>query len=359
VTDVALGSWHTCAVDEAGTPWCWGRNNSGQLGQGTAGSNSSSSLPLRVTGDLEARSVAAGEEHSCVVLTDGTLRCWGDNGGGQVGDDSRIDRPFPTAVQTGLSFSTVRAAGDATCALATGGSVHCWGDNNLGYLGVNAPDRYVTTPQAITGGRSFLDLASSGSLSHHCGITNGGTYCWGYNGQGQVGDGTTSARTTPTLVEGGRSFTQVTTGWRHSCGVTADNTAFCWGYNQRGQLGNGLTTTSTGATRVPGPVVTQLRFKQVAAGDSHSCGLAMDDRLYCWGYNIRGQVGDGTTATRTTPVAVDVDETFTRVVAREDQTCAIATDGTLYCWGANTYGQLGFPPINGATTRPVPVARAP
>jgi len=186
--------------------------------------------------------------------------------------------------------------------------------------------------------------------SHTCAVTTGGTYCWGYGGNGQLGDGagTFTSDSVARLVSGGLTFTQVAMGENHSCGLTSTGAAYCWGYNGYGQLGNNSTTNSD----VPVAVSGGLTFASITAGRSHTCGR-VGTGLYCWGLDGQGQLGDDATiANKLVPTAVAGALTWTAVTAGGNHTCGL-TGGNAYCWGYDAYGQLGN---DAATTnQPTPV----
>jgi alpha-tubulin suppressor-like RCC1 family protein len=207
----------------------------------------------------------------------------------------------------------------------------------------------------VPGEFTFAQL--SAGYGHECGVTPAGAaYCWGVNFSGELGAGTNNSALFPTLVLGGLTFAQVSAGQYRTCGVTTAGAAYCWGQNFAGQLGDGTTTDRTS----PVPVLGEFTFAQVSVGPVglHNCGVTTVGAAYCWGWNALGQLGDGTTTDRTSPVPVLGGLTFARVSAGNGHTCGVTTDGVAYCWGNNNYGQLG----NGTTTNssvPVKVAGQP
>src|SRR2546425_524199 len=219
------------------------------------------------------------------------------------------NRSSPVLVQApaGVSFSAVTAGYSHTCGLATvaGAAPYCWGGNGSGQLGdgttmSQSSPVLVQTPAGV----SFTALTAG--TAQTCGVTAAGVaYCWGANGSGQLGDGTTTSRSTPVLVQSppGVTSTAVGAGASHAGGVTAAGAAYCWGGNGSGQLGDGTNTTN----RLT-PVLVQApageSFKAVTAGAVHTCGVTAAGTAYCWGRNVEGQLGDGTTTDRLTPVRV-------------------------------------------------------
>jgi alpha-tubulin suppressor-like RCC1 family protein len=190
-------------------------------------------------------------------------------------------------------------------------------------------------PRTVGEGLGFREITAGSS--HTCGRTgSGNTFCWGANNRGQLGDGSSGLdRLTPTLVR--TTVSGLVAGHEHTCGI-ADGRAFCWGANTFGQLGDGSTDDRSSPTPVEG---LPNRVSELAAGALHSCALLTDGRLFCWGQNFAGQLGDGTTQGRITPVRVAGDLRFSEVHAGGAQTCAITTGGERYCWGLNQNGQLG------------------
>lgn len=187
---------------------------------------------------------------------------------------------------------------------------------------------------------SFTRLTSG--AQHSCGLTSGGVaWCWGENGSGQLGDGTTTDRPVPTLVSGGRTFSTISAGFSHTCALTTDGAAWCWGSNANGRLGDGTTTNRT----VPTAVATGVVFTSILA-PANTCALSTAGAAWCWGNNFNGQVGDGTNTDRSQPTAVQGGHVFTSLGGGSTSFCGITTAGATYCWGDNGSGQLG----DGTTT---------
>ncbi len=242
---------------------------------------------------------------------------------------------------------TIAAGGAHTCLIASTGTTYCWGANGSGQLGTGSTQA-VAKPTAVVANVRFAGIAAG--LSHTCARTSSGTvYCWGDNDHGQLGDGSRDSRDTPTRISLSQSLASVTSGSGFSCGLTDDGTAYCWGAGARGQLGNGAATDRT----TPSRVSTTVSFAALAAGWNHVCGLSDTGEAYCWGANNAGQLGDGTTSDHAVPTAVRTDQRFSALSAGSGHTCGTTSAGAIYCWGDNSYGQLGD---GTRSAHPTPVA---
>ncbi len=276
-------------------------------------------------------SITAGEWYTCGVSTGSEAYCWGKNEHGQLGNGTTLRQLAPVAVLGGLTFNGLSANEEHTCGVDLTGDGYCWGLNNRGQLGNGAITTDATmTPVLVAGGLRFTSI-SAGEIWHTCGLTTVGmAYCWGQGGAGQLGDGSEESDI-PVPVSGGMLFTLISAGGYHSCGVTAEGSAFCWGHNHEGELGNG-TTTSVAA---PVPVAGGHRFASLSAGVFHTCGVTTDGEGYCWGWNGSGVLGNGSISASATPVPTLVTGglRFASIDAGFIRTCGVTTLGALYCWG--------------------------
>jgi alpha-tubulin suppressor-like RCC1 family protein len=267
-TTIAASSGHTCALNGSGAAYCWGWNLEGQLGIGSTTNHQPT--PVAVSGGLTFSALAVGDYHTCALTTSGAAYCWGANFRGQLGDGSTTNRSAPVAVSGGLSFSSLAAGEFHTCALTSSGSAYCWGENAVGQLGDSSTTRR-SSPVAVAGGLSFRALAAGSGLesrAHTCALTSSGAaYCWGGNDAGELGDGVTKSEIcernsdsfrcsrTPVAVAGGLTFSALTVGGFHTCGLTTAGAAYCWGANGWGQLGTDSTTGSSIPVAVSGGLI--------------------------------------------------------------------------------------------------------
>ena len=338
VAAVAAGLSYTCALTTAAGLECWGQNDFGQLGDGTT---TTRTTPVHVSGlTSDVDTVAAGDRHACALTTAGGVKCWGNNFIGQVGDGTKADRVTPVDV-SGLTSgaAAVTAGGFHACALTSAGGVKCWGNNGSGQLG-DGSTTARTTPVDVSGLTSGVAAVATGE-QHTCALTiAGGVKCWGDNSGGQLGDGTTSTRRTAVDVSGLTSgVAAVAAGGFHTCALTTAAGVKCWGSNRYGQIGDGSTSTRRTAVDVSGLT---SGVATVAAGMEHTCILTTAGGVKCWGHNASGKLGDMTTATRTMPVDVSgLISGVAGVSAGWNHTCALTTGAGLKCWGYNAHGQVG------------------
>ena len=341
---VDAGGSHACAQRSDHSLFCWGSNAFGQLGIGNTTNHSS---PVQVTAlGTSVTSVSAGNLHTCATKSNGTVWCWGSNANGQLGNGGTTDRSSPVRV-TGLPTTAVEVSAgySHTCARTSDGKLWCWGSDFFGQLGngVSGSGHDSSTPLQVTSlGSTVVGVSAGGNFT--CAVkTNGSLYCWGRDIEGQLGNGRQGPflhYSTPQLVSGISSVAGVSAGVLHACARKTDNSAWCWGYNGYGEVGNGTTTNQT----VPTQIMTNT--SNVSAGGYHTCARTGTSTARCWGRNSSRQIGDGSATNRLVPVTVtSLGSSVASVTAGQLFTCARRTNNSLACWGDNTSGQLG----NGTT----------
>jgi alpha-tubulin suppressor-like RCC1 family protein len=348
-TGIASGDYHSCARTPSGGVKCWGRNEYGQLGNG---STANSSTPVDVTNlGSDVVALAGGVGHTCALTSAGGVKCWGFNGYSQLGDGTSNGAAVPVDV-VGLASGVVAitAGGYHSCALTAAGGVKCWGYNAQGQLG-NGTTNSAATPVNVDGLGSGI-VAIAGGVLHTCALTSsGGVKCWGWNASGQLGNGTTSDQTTPVDVSSLNSgIISIDAGGYHSCALNSAGGIKCWGQNNQGQLGNGNTTNQTIPDSVMGIGTDSIA---IATGDSHTCALNSAGGVKCWGWNGDGQLGIGNLASQDEPVdVVGLNSGVTALAAGVYHSCILTLDGGAKCWGGNGSSQLGD---GSTTTRLLPV----
>jgi hypothetical protein len=328
IESVQAGPWSACLHKTAGAAQCWG----------LAGSE----VPSNVAGMASVVEVAPGYLHACARKSDGTVWCWGANTYGQLGDGTNTDATLPVQVVSATGPLTNAIAIDAgenyACALRSDHTIWCWGRNGDGQLGTgNNIDRNTAAP--VIGIADAVQVATG--AWHACALRTSGVSCWGYNSYGGLGDGSTIGRNLPVPIAI-TSVVEVTAGYKHSCAVKSDRTLWCWGRNADGQLGNGTNADTTSPVQVLAATGTAITTgASVSAGAYHSCATLIDGTARCWGYNAYGQLGNGATSSANQAVEVSSLSTALTITAGERHTCARRSDQSIWCWGQNAYGQLG------------------
>ena len=340
VSAVSAGGEYTCVRLPDGRAQCTGRNQFGQLGDG---SWADFSVLVPVSGVTTATQVAAGDEFACALLSNGTAKCWGLGESGQRGDGSFGTFALtPVAVKNLTGAVAIAAGYGHTCALLSTGSMKCWGENRDGQLGNGTTANPGTSQPVNVSSLTGVTAFSTGAY-HTCALLSNGTVkCWGRNGNAQLGNGTYTSASTPVTVAGLSGVTAISGGGAHTCAVLSDGTVRCWGANDFGQLGDGSTATATTPVTVTG----LSGVVNISAGWAHTCAVLGNGTIQCWGQGQYGQLGNGSTANRTTPVAVGGITSAVGVSAGWwHHSCALLSGGAVRCWGANDWGQFG----NGTT----------
>ena len=294
-TAITAGVNHSCALHQDGTISCWGDNYNGQLGNGQNGENAMSSvIPAQVKDITDATAITAGGGHSCALHEGGTISCWGSNGSGQLGNGENAMSSVPVQVKDITDARAIAAGYSHSCALHQDDTISCWGNNGSGQLGngQNGENANSSVPMKVVNITEATAI-SAGSF-HSCALhQDGTTSCWGDNWQGQLGNGENgeNARSTiPVQITDIADATAVDAGGLHSCALHQDGRISCWGYRGDGRLGDGK-----GGFEVSGPVevIGITDATAVDAGGLHSCALHQTGTISCWGANEFGQLGNG------------------------------------------------------------------
>jgi alpha-tubulin suppressor-like RCC1 family protein len=351
VTSISAGYLYTCAVTQQQTAKCWGSQSQGQLGDGVSSGSSAAPLPVDVLNLNSVSSVTTGSGFAC-ALKQGKVYCWGTNeittGNGPV----TYGINFPTATEIpGLSNVSMIAAGSLhVCALSQG-NVFCFGYNGQGELGTNL-GLSTAIPTQVSGVSQAVALSASNEFS--CALmAQGNIKCWGYNTSGQLGSGGYTGGAgnlydvvginNATAISSGGGF-----GW-HTCALLATGTVKCWGGNQNGQLG---TDSSLGNSPTPISVAGLSGVKAISAGGTHTCAILNSGAVKCWGDNAQGGLGNNSYTGSSTPVDVIGMTDAVTISCGTHHTCVITSDNGVKCWGYGPFGQLGD---NNRMNSPVPV----
>ncbi len=331
------------------------------------------STPFHV--HLTITAISSGSYHTCAIATGGTY-CWGSDYYGEIGEpqnNSESDS-VPNLVPGGYTFTQISAGGYHTCAITATFAAYCWGYNGNGQLG-NGTTGYgnVSTPVAVGGGNAYSSISAGSSHTCAVGKPAGHVWCWGYGGEGQLGDNSTAQQTSPVATSAtGLVFLTVSAGENHTCATSnaTSNNAYCWGFNNVGQLGDSAVATDSNPALLKGNTTagytaTANAFATISAGQQSTCGVLTvavgAGNALCWGYSNDGELGDGSTTQSDEPVFVTGGLTWIEVNTNEAGSSACGISGaTAYCWGSNTYGQLGNGDATGAQkTSPVSLFNSP
>ena len=290
---VSMGFSHTCALLDNGSVKCWGNGSSRQLGMGISNVNSTNApTGVALLGGVAAVQVSAGDYHTCAVLVDGVLKCWGLNSEGRLGDGTTTTRSSPVAVNLGGDASSVTAGEKHTCSVLTDGTLKCWGRNQYGQLG-DGTTTNRDEPVTVNLGDDVAAMTVIAGGNTTCAVlVGGGLKCWGRNNYYQVGDGTSTDRDTPVTISlgGQKSAVQVSIGTFHSCAVRNDESLACWGLSDYGQVGIVGSQISSPSTVNLG---TDKEVKHVGLGVEYSCAVLTDHTIKCWGRHRYGSLGAG------------------------------------------------------------------
>jgi|GEM_PF-921742 len=309
-SSVALGGYHSLGIKSDGTLWEWGGDD-----------------PTDKTGtDTDWSAISAGYYYTLALKRDGTLWSWGYNEYGQLGDGTTNDRyNNPARIGSDTDWAAISTGYYHSLALKSDGSLWAWGRNVSGQLG----DGTTTNKSSPTRVGADTDWAyiSAGGWGHSLAIKSDGTlWAWGCNDSGQLGDGTTTSKTSPVKIGTDTDWVAVSGGYYYSLALKSDGTLWAWGYNQSGQLGNG----TTNPTPTPVRIGTDTNWAVIEAGGDHSLAIKSDGTLWAWGNNGTGKLGDGTKVDKSSPVRIGTDTNWVSVAAEGSHSLGIRSDGTLW-----------------------------
>ena len=348
---LATGNAHSCAILENGSAMCWGLDNYGQLGDG--GDATNLNKPSSFVSIAEGQTVVqiyARHLRTCIILDDNSASCWGFNEDGQAGDNSTNTYKSPSVKVEFPQGKGVKSMGMGfkhTCAILEDDTLTCWGLDSYGALGngnSDTGDKY--TPQMITTPSDRKVVKVEPGATHTCILLDdGGVMCWGRDNVGQLGNGDTSdtIHTPSSNVElpEGRAATDLSVGDHHSCALLDNGSITCWGLNNYGQLGENTTTNRL--IPIYAHLPTGSPAVSVSVGPHSSCAILENNSVYCWGHNHYGRLGIGVTGgIYQIPMFVEGATNVVDLSLDYDHTCALSENGSISCWGRSKYGPLGI-----------------
>ena len=340
VQQISNGSFHTCAI-VAGRVQCWGFNHDGQLGNGNY-LDSGSPVPVVGLGS-GVTAISSGGYHTCALVS-GLVKCWGRNPDGELGNGSVADSNVPVTVLGLSGVIAIRAGQYHTCAITVSGAVRCWGWNSNGQLGDGSTSATNSgMPTTVSGIASGATMLAGGGL-HTCALIGAAVKCWGYNLDGELGNGSIADSHVPVSVNNVSGATSIAAGLYHTCAIVGGGAVQCWGYNSNGQLGDtSVVSTGTGAAVAVSGIAAGTTA--LAGGGYHTCAI-VGGVAKCWGDNAIGALGVGTFVESHVPMTVTgLTSNVTAISAGVFHSCALITvSGTQQarCWGDNVDGEIGL-----------------
>ncbi len=328
--------------------WTWGSDGYGQLGDNST-SNKSSPVQTIAFG-TNWKQVSAGNHHTAAIKTDGTLWLWGRNSSGRLGDNTTTHKSSPVqTVSAGTNWKQISCGYFHTAAIKTDGTLWTWGRDGYGQLGDNTTTDKSSPVQTITFGNNWKQVSAG---QHHTAAikTDGTLWTWGRNGYGQLGNNTANNTSSPVqTITFGTNWKQVSCGY-HTAAIKTDGTLWTWGYNAFGGLGINSTTPKSSPIQT---IAYGTKWKQISTGRDFTTAIKTDGTLWAWGQNTYGQLGDNSATDKSSPVQTITRGTnWKQIEAGQHHTAAIKTDGTLWAWGRDDNGQLGD---NSITNKSSPV----
>ena len=322
----------------SGNLWVWGFNNNGQLGDNTSVTKRSSPVQTIAFGN-NWKQVSSGDYHTAAIKTDGTLWLWGANYYGSIGDNTLTKRSSPVqTVAFGTNWMQVSAGYKRTAAIKTDGTLWIWGRGDLGQLGDNTIISKSSPVQTVAFGTNWKQVACG--YRHTAAVKTDGTlWCWGDNANGKLGDNTITLRSSPVqTIAFGTNWISVSCGREYAAAIKTDGTLWCWGDNANGQLGDNTTTKRSSPVQT---ISYGNNWKQVSSGNEHTAAIKTDGTLWVWGMNFFGPLGDNTMTNRSSPIqTITLGTNWKQVACGMYCTAAVKTDGTLWAWGYNGYGNI-------------------
>lgn len=353
---IAAGHDHSLVILDDETLASWGQNKSGQLGDGTA-TVPGKKLPVKVLNLKNIVAVSAENEQNLALKNDGSVWSWGANWYGQLGDGSKNHSSVAVKVKNLSNVIDISMANSHGIALKSDGTVWTWGSNFKGQLGngEKGPDKGQVVPTQVKGLTQVISVAAGNNNSLVL-KSDGSVWGWGSNWDGSNKEnyfisGITEDLTVPTRIEGLSNVLAIDYGITHALALKSDGTIWSWGQNYVGALGDGSNKTRS----IPALVAGIEDVKAVSAGAMYSLALKNDGTVWAWGYNNNGQLGDGTKTTRLTPVQVKGLSDVIAIVAGNDHSIAIKNDGTVWSWGSNWDGKIGDGGMGTADNRLSPI----
>lgn len=351
---ITTGGNFSVSIDKNGRLWAWGQNTTGFIGDN---STTARYTPLSVLGSVKTFcKVSSGSNFTLAITNSGRIWAWGGNGNGRLGDNSTTSRLTPVAVLGSIkTFCQIYGGSAHSMAIDKYGKAWAWGNNSFGALGDNSVTQRLT-PVAVAGAlKTFCQI--SGGVAFTIALTNSGrAWGWGDNYGGQIGSDSSivvSSNSPRAVIGATKTFCKIYCGSYHTVAIDKYGRVWGWGYGDRGQLANNSFDNQCSPVSALGAIKT---FCEISAGFAHTAAIDKNGRLWGWGYNDTGQLGDGTLTDRCTPVSVvGATKTFCKIYSRERHTLAIDKYGKVWGWGQNTSGQLPIQPENTVVLTPVRV----
>jgi len=332
---LSAGTQYSCTVLTAGAVQCWGKNDSGQVGNGDNSTNNVLTPAIAISSG--AKAVTTGAGFTCALMDDGSVQCWGRNDFGQLGTGSTGYNEYSPASTLLSNIRAISAGSGHACALTNDGAVQCWGKNNYGQVGNGdeSGDNVLTPTTVIVSGA----VAVGAGTGHTCALLDtGAVQCWGRNDWGQLGNGDdtyANVYSPVTVIESG--IQAVSAGRFHTCALTNGGAVECWGKNNFGQVGD----SENGSIILTPFTVISSGAAAVNAGTVHSCAVMTNGSVECWGDNSYGEIGTGSSGSSVFTPYTAIGSGVQAVSAGADHTCVMTTSGSVECWGKNNFGQVG------------------